>query len=227
MLFTLEDQPGDVDDFKTCITNRLRIKDHSLFEDLHDEILRKPAGVFLWVMLVVQILNKEYSQSGIALMERLADIPDDLSNLFKSILTRDHENMEKMEKLLLSISRILFAKDPLNSEEFRHALWSGLMLNGKTDEQFPLPFPPEDKESHLRIVAGSSKGLAEITKSKFPTVQFIHESVRHFLIKHDGLHRSWPELEIDWENSRHEKLKQCCLFYLSPVASHHINQIHS
>lgn len=64
-------------------------------------------------------------------------------------------------------------------------------------------------------MTGSSKGLAEITKSKSPRVQFIHESVRDFLIKDNGLHELWPELEIDWESSSHDKLKQCCLFYLS------------
>lgn len=109
--FTLEDQPGHADDLKTYITNRLRIKDHSLFEDLRDEILRKAAGVFLWVMLVVQTLNKEYQQSGFALRKRLADIPDDLSNLFKSILTRDHENMER----LLVYQLDTFCKGPFKS----------------------------------------------------------------------------------------------------------------
>ncbi|CRG88629.1 Ankyrin repeat domain-containing protein 50 [Talaromyces islandicus] len=209
---TLEDQSGHAADLGTYITSRLRIKNELLIAELKPELLRKAAGVFMWVVLVVQILNDEDRKGGLALRKRLDEIPGDLSQLFKRILTRDKENMNS---LLLCIRWILFAERPLEPDEFRHALWSGLSLKDMADDQIPAAVHAEDRGSLDKIVISSSKGLAEITKSKSPTVQFIHESVRDFLIKDNGLHDLWPGLETEWESSSHEELKQYCNFYLN------------
>lgn len=161
----------------------------------------------MWVVLVVDILNKEYRHNGLALRRRLAEIPSDLSELFKDILRHDNENMEG---LLLCILWILFAKRPLQLKEFYHALWSGLSLEDLADAQIPdvsVPDASDSLDRFKRCVISSSKGLAEITKSKQPTVQFIHESVRDFLLKERGLHELWPDLGFDWESSSYKKLK--------------------
>ncbi len=63
-------------------------------------------------------------------------------------------------------------------------------------------------------MASSSKGLAEITKSEQPTVQFIHESVRDFLVKENGIQDLWPGLGFEWKGPSHEILKRCCTTYL-------------
>ncbi|KAJ5672083.1 hypothetical protein N7507_001210 [Penicillium longicatenatum] len=208
---TLEDQSGHAQDLETYIQSRLRIQDSALVEELQPQLLSKAAGVFMWVVLVVDILNKEYQRGGLALRRRLAEIPSDLSELFKDILTRDRENMEY---LLLCIRWILFAKRPLQPDEFCHALWSGLSLKNLVDDQIPIITSPNSDSLKIFVIS-SSKGLAEITKSKLPTVQFIHESVRDFLIKDRGLHQIWPELESEWESSSHDTLKQCCNLYLN------------
>jgi hypothetical protein len=212
---TLEDQSGHGEDLATYVTNRLQIEDPVLLEDLQTQLLRKAAGVFMWIVLVVDILNKEYRHNGLALRRRLAEIPSDLSELFKDILRRDNENMEG---LLLCILWILFAKRPLQPRESYHALWSGLSLKDLADAQIPDASVPDAFDSldrFKRCVIGSSKGLAEVTRSKLPTVQFIHESVRDFLLKERGLHELWPDLGFDWESTSHEKLKQCCDAYLN------------
>nr|CEG03418.1 unnamed protein product [Fusarium acuminatum CS5907] len=65
-----------------------------------------------------------------------------------------------------------------------------------------------------KCIISSFKGLAEITKARNPTVQFIHESVRDFLIRDKGLYQLWPELGTDWESQAHERLKLCCNAYV-------------
>ncbi|EXA29642.1 hypothetical protein FOVG_18886 [Fusarium oxysporum f. sp. pisi HDV247] len=65
-----------------------------------------------------------------------------------------------------------------------------------------------------KCIISSSKGLAEITKAKQPTVQFIHESVRDFLVKDKGLVELWPELRADWKSQGHDRLKSCCNAYV-------------
>jgi hypothetical protein len=66
----------------------------------------------------------------------------------------------------------------------------------------------------IKLVTSSSKGLAEITKTKQPTVQFIHESVRDYLVKEKGLQDLWPDLGFEWEGPTHERLRRCCTAYL-------------
>jgi ankyrin repeat protein len=212
---TLEDQPGHTEDLAIYVASRLRVEDAALIEELQAQLIDKAAGVFMWVVLVVDILNEEYRRGGMSLGKRLAEVPSDLSELFKDILKRDNENMEA---LLLCILWILYAKRPLQPKEFYYALWSGLFLKDLVDDHITDLTVPDSGDSlgrFNRYVISSSKGLAEITKSKQPTVQFIHESVSDFLIKEKGLHELWPELGLDCESPSHEKLKQCCNLYMN------------
>ncbi|UQC81819.1 uncharacterized protein CLUP02_07305 [Colletotrichum lupini] len=208
---TLENQPGHTRDMENYVKSRLRFNNPTLVEDLQSELLEKAAGVFLWLILVVDILNTEYSQGGLALKKRLVEIPSDLGALFKNILTRDSKNMEH---LFLCVIWILCAKRPLRPKEFYHALWSGLSQSGHVDPNPPAVTGPDAEDSAMRCVIGFSKGLAEITKSTQPTVQFIHESVRDYLLKGGGLAELWPDLGFDWELLSHEKLKLCCSAYI-------------
>jgi hypothetical protein len=78
-----------------------------------------------------------------------------------------------------------------------------------------------------RFVLNSSKGLAELTKSKTPTVQFIHESVRDFLTKDNGLYELWPDLGdgTNFEGGSHQRLKGCCLNYINIDVTTHLGNI--
>lgn len=208
---TLEEQPGHMEDMANYVKSRLRVKDSELFDELEPQILEKSAGVFLWVVLVVDILNKEIRGGRPTLKKSFAEIPSDLSELFKSILKRDSENMEDMQ---LSLLWLLLAQRPLEPKEYYHALWSGLALKGLADAEVPDVVSLHANERIDRYVTSSSKGLAEVTKSTPPIVQFIHESVRDFLIKDNGLQELWPHLGYHWQSLGHERLKLCCNYYL-------------
>lgn len=215
---TLEDQSGHTNDLETYIADRLRIQAPILKDELKTELLRKAEGVFMWVLLVVNILNREAQRGGLSLRKRLAQMPNDLGDLFRDMLRRDTEDMEQ---LLLCLRWILFAKRPLSPNEFYHALWSGLSSRGFVDAQIPTQ---TSDETIVAYVISSSKGLAEITKSSPPKIQFIHESVRDFLIKENGLFELWPEVKGNWEASSHETLRQCCDFYFSHFLASDLSQ---
>ncbi|RDW72727.1 uncharacterized protein DSM5745_07899 [Aspergillus mulundensis] len=211
---TLESQLGHCVDLETYINKRLLIQDRNFLEQLRPQVLEKASGVFMWVVLVVDILNKEYRRGALALRRRLAEIPSNLSELFKYIIRRDNANMEDV---LLCILWILYSKRPLKPTEFYHAIWSGLALNALADSNLPDISDENVGEKVDRLnrrVINCSKGLAEVTGSNQPTVQFIHESVRDFLVKDNGLLDLWPSLGSNIEAFSHEKLKQCCDFYL-------------
>lgn len=209
----LEKQTGHTDDLTKYIQGNLRIRDSTLLIELQSKLLEKSAGVFLWVVLVVDILNKENRRGRYALRKRLSEVPTGLTELFRDLLSRDQENMED---LLLCVLWILSAKRPLKPMEYYHAIWAGLAMRDRESVDKEVPnIRAEDAEESMEIsVISSSKGLAEITKGKKPAVQFIHESVRDFLIKDGGLYELWPDLGLEWEASSHETLKKCCQFYL-------------
>ncbi|KAI8659737.1 hypothetical protein NCS56_01191500 [Fusarium sp. Ph1] len=214
---TLEHQQGHSEDMVNYIQSNLRIRDAALVDELRPQLLEKAAGVFLWLVLVVDILNKENCRGRLALRKRLAEAPSGLNELFNDILRRDTDNMED---LLLCILWILCAKRPLRPEEYYHALWSGLVLKGLADSEVPNVTVADFSDCVNGHVITSSKGLAEITKAKNPTVQFIHESVRDFLVKDRGLQELWPDLGFDWHSLGHERLKQCCSMYINHQPVH-------
>lgn len=65
-----------------------------------------------------------------------------------------------------------------------------------------------------RFILSSSKGLAGVPKSKSKTVQFIHESVRDYLLKGKGFDTLRAGLG-NISGQSHDKLKECCKTYLA------------
>ncbi|KAJ5675531.1 Pfs NACHT and ankyrin domain protein [Penicillium macrosclerotiorum] len=208
---TLEDQSGHLEDLAIYVTNRLQVED----QDLRYQLLSKSAGVFIWVILMVALLSKERRKGELSLRKRLAEVPSGLSELFKDILRHD---CEREEELRLCILWLLCAARPLQPNEFYHALHSGLSPMGLVDDKIPDVTVPGAIDRSNRLVISSSKGLAEISNSTRPIVQFIHESVRNFLIKEKGLYELWPDIGSDWISPSHEMLKQCCNFYINDTS---------
>lgn len=209
----LEEQAGHTDDLNKYIERRLRAGKGRMVDEIKAEIQEKANGVFMWVVLVVEILNEEFGRGRIfAVRRRLEKIPPKLSDLFTDLLRRDNVNMDD---LLLCLQWILFAKRPLRREEFYFAMEAGLHHDlGHDGGWRPEQWDPQavTTEDMNKFVLSSSKGLAELTKSrKAPTVQFIHESVRDFLIKDGGLCNLWPTFEGQVASLSHDKLKKCCL----------------
>ena len=197
----LEDQEDHIQDITKYLNGTLRAGRGKQSEQIKEEVLRRSSGVFLWVVLVVQILNKEHDHGHIhRLRKRLGELPDGLEKLFEEILTRDKENMEE---LILCLQWILYAERPLRQEEAYYAILSGTdpeVLTSTTSEEITA----QDME---RFILSCSKGLVETTRLKARTVQFIHESVREFLLGENGFNKLRLELG---RGLSHDHLKQCC-----------------
>jgi ankyrin repeat protein len=204
----LEGQEGHQQDIANYLQSELKAGRSKLVDQIKDEILERASGIFLWVVLVVQTLNKEFDRGRIhALRKRLDEIPNGLDELFQDILTRDSQNMEE---LILCLQWILYARRPLKREELYFAVLAGVAPEVVT------AWSPEDitEQDMERFVLNSSKGLAETTKSKDQTVQFIHESVREFFLKGNGLSRLQSHLGSNFPGLSHDRLKQCCQTYI-------------
>jgi hypothetical protein len=213
----LEGQEGHQQDIANYLHSELKAGRSRLVDQIIDEILERASGIFLWVVLVVQMLNKEFDRGRIhALRKRLDEIPNGLDELFQDILTRDSQNMEE---LILCLQWILFAKRPLKREELYFAVLAGVAPDAVAT------WNPENitKEDMERFILNSSKGLVDTTKSKNQTVQFIHESVREFFLKGNGLYKLQPHLGSNFPGLSHERLKQCCRTYMRIDTSEYLH----
>jgi ankyrin repeat protein len=211
--FVLEPEAGHGEDLAKYVSKNLKASKR-LREDLQQQILDTAKGVFLWVVLVVKILNDENRKGIPNPRQRLRKIPAELGDLFKEMLMRDQE---RPEELKLCILWVLFEKRPLNAVELRHAIWADGLENGRYEFDDDSLFEDADEESSRNFAISTSKGLVEADdhRTARPTLQFIHESVRDFLIKERGVQKIWPELGDDWEANSHKFLMTCCRAYLN------------
>jgi Heterokaryon incompatibility protein (HET) len=85
----LEDEVGHAEDLAKYVRSHLRAGKGKYIEEVRTEIQDKANGVFMWAVLVVNILNKEFRDGRIfAVRKRLQETPLELSDLFK-------DNLEK------------------------------------------------------------------------------------------------------------------------------------
>ncbi|KAH8884926.1 hypothetical protein GQ53DRAFT_660648, partial [Thozetella sp. PMI_491] len=181
----LEDETGHIQDIEQYIKSKLRLHESHQSDLLRFEILERSSGIFLWVVLVLDILNSEYPNCSVSIQKirrRLQELPKGLSNLFEMILFRDDKNLEQMR---LCLRWILWASHPLEPQELYFAVQVTL------DEDCSGVWNRTEVTSGQieTFVRTSSKGLAEVTKNIHRRVQFIHEAVRDFLL---------GELESKW-----------------------------
>lgn len=208
-----EDTVGHADDIRQFIKSRLRLGNSKQVEVLRSEILEKSSGIFLWVVLVLNILNSDKSLPIRKIRQHLHSIPPGLNDLFDMILDRDKDNLQELQ---LCLKWILFAESPLKPQELYFAVQSGC------DQEFSGKWDQDDlnMESMEIFVRSSSKGLAELTWNKFPgscRVQFIHESVRDYLL---GRYVSqWSGASGDFLGDSHDILTKGCVAQI--VQSHH------
>ncbi|CAN9384256.1 unnamed protein product [Alternaria alternata] len=213
----LEGQEGHTEDINNYLESALSIGTSALAQKILGDLQEKSSGVFMWVVLVVDILNREYDGGRLhALEERWKQIPAGLHDLFQDILTRDSNDKEE---LILCLQWVLFAKQPLQPEQLYLAILAGTEPDALAIQHDQEVTPETIRKFLLR----SSKGLTEITKPKTRNkkVQFIHESVRDFLLKENGLSKIWPEFGINFQGQSHDRLKQYCLNYIGiDLATH-------
>jgi hypothetical protein len=90
---------------------KLRIRDINI----EDKIFRKANGIFLWVVIVVSLLNRAYDEGRIEAMRKtLEEVPSDLENIFSNILGKDAADMSE---IVLMLQWVLFSQRPLKPIE--------------------------------------------------------------------------------------------------------------
>jgi ankyrin repeat protein len=215
----LEDEAGHKEDIEQYIKKKLRLPTSKDAQSLRSDLLEASRMIFLWAVLVVDILNRDHPSKSIKQMgRRLREIPKELGDLFEMILQRDGENPEALQ---LCLKWILFAERPMKLQVLYFAVQFGL------DEEEGCSGTWDRDDLSLDAMKASvkewSKGLSEI-KGKASVVQFIHESVRDFLLGRYK-HR-WDEAPENIEGRGHEILKNCCLAQMEAAVAQSVHMPH-
>jgi ankyrin repeat protein len=197
-------------DIREYVRNKLIVND-SIIEA---EILRKSAHVFLWVELVVKLLNKASVNGRVrVMMQILCNVPDDLDDLYCELLTKGRKTDELRESVYM-LQWVLFAKKELRPEQLYFAVLSGT----DPDNLGPWDQQREPSSTIQRYITSTSRGLIEaptvVNSYSRRKVQFIHESVIDFLVSVKGLQLLDSSLNQRLAGNSHGRLASCCYSYI-------------
>jgi hypothetical protein len=161
--FDLDMQEQHQQDIKDYVHGVLRVP-ASIHGELTKDVVTRSAGIFLWAVLTVPILNKmpDSGATDFELRARVKNIPTGIENLFRDILKR------KDIYLVPTLLWILFAKRALNVPELYFA------VRASTDQLTTGTWNPAefDLERMRSFVLKCSRGLVD-TSGEFP--QLLHE----------------------------------------------------
>jgi len=236
----IDDLHGHQNDISEYVQRRLRLLElqNKLREQLVTEIRRRSSGVFLWVVLVVGLLNKTKDQGNVHLLHgRLREIPPDLHDLFDEILGRDKSDANFLPTMqwMLYAGReltgpqlyfaVMISTDSLTEATIR---WDTNLVNERVMGDFITAsskgfleyrvFPAQCIESDLR-------GEPPMRYPERHIVQFIHESVREFFLGY-GLQRLSVLLGnavAEAKDNIRQRLERWCVSYMELCLAQHLS----
>ena len=218
----IENQTQHDLDIAIYVKDKLRVRGDHLqkqllrprTDHLQNELIQKAKGVFMWAVLVVEMLNKEFDNGRItAMSEKLRELPSDLDKAFSILLEKD--NSYKSQTILL-LQWVLFARRPLCPVELYFAILAGTDAGNFTSlDRAGIP-----STVITRFLTSTSKGLVEVCHSECQsTVQFIHESVNDFLLRSKRLQTIDSTLAPNISGTCHDRLITCCFSCIEMTAT--------
>ena len=173
-------------------------------DDIKAEVQEKAGGIFLWVVIVVSLLNKAYDDGRLEAMRKvLEEVPSDLEDLFNGLLSKDHAIKTETVRML---QWVLLSGRPLKPEELFFAVLA------VTTPEYTGPWDVSKITGHViqRRITASSKGLIEMRTGDTASVQFIHLSVDDFLFRNQRLQTLDQTLQPDPISASHGQLWDRC-----------------
>ncbi|KAH7007260.1 hypothetical protein EDB80DRAFT_842532 [Ilyonectria destructans] len=209
-------------------------------------ILSKSAGVFLWVILVVDatIMKWEEGRGHLALLRQLDEVPQTLGDMFTMML-KDLKPETKLLTLRLFQWATLAAK-PLRLHEWHHILafikqpfpsslneWRKSDEYTDSDEQLERQIKslsrgllqvsaasvlekPQDKAIET-ISVHAGAGSLDLENGETRIIEVIHESVRQFFLQSGGFSILDPDIGPSAVGIGHLSIINTCLDYINIV----------
>lgn len=200
LCFMIDQELQHTQDIQTYVHELLNYDLH----ELSQELCEKSAGIFLWIVLVVPMLNCNYDEGGNLKTAKtlLNDLPVDLDSLFYNILSRSTNNVDECVSLF---QWVLFSEQPMTAQE----VYVALQYSKATLPSSNISMPDDDRLH--RYLLHRSRGLVDLTT--YGTLQLIHETARTFLLGVYGFQQVEPKLRLNIEGISHDKLRRACYLF--------------
>lgn len=177
----LGEQSEHSEAIKAYIESNLQIGSTISAERIKQLIQSRVSGIFLWVVLVVNIAQELYEQGELprCIEARITEVPSEVERLLKDIIEGTYlfRTTTPASPILFSrcVEWVLFARRSLDLRE----LYCAVQLKNPKDGSEEGDMTPA---SMLKFINHASKGLVERTKGGRRPMQFIHETVRQYLL---------------------------------------------
>ncbi|KAI0873370.1 heterokaryon incompatibility protein-domain-containing protein [Hypoxylon argillaceum] len=212
------------------------------WEILKDKVLRKSAGVFLWVVLVVDDVLRAWDdgESVQSLLKQLDIVPEELENLFSTMLSSINESTRAFT--IRFFQWAVLATRPLRLHEWHHIMafirlpapsslhnWRKSLYFTRDDDQLEKQIRSISKgliqvstrggevenESLETLSVCAGAGSLDIEYGETRIVEVIHQSVRDFFLKGNGFSTVFPGLRLNSVGDGHLSIMSTCLDYIS------------
>ncbi|KAF6802152.1 ankyrin domain protein, partial [Colletotrichum musicola] len=198
-LASFEDSRGDIDKFideKVADLKRMKNYTQAVAANVTRVLHEKAGGIFLWIGLACQELEKVASKNAVT---RLEKIPTGLQSLYQQLLDTALQQDEDPGTIKQLLSFVIVARRPLTTRE----LAAACDLYQDEGEEERIQFTTEAIAScRLMIVVQDEKVL------------LLHQSVRDFLVNGTGSSSSISESEA------HNGFASRCVDFLMATFSH-------
>ncbi|TLD10694.1 hypothetical protein PgNI_05313 [Pyricularia grisea] len=182
----------------------------SLRDELHELIASRASGVFMWARLAIdQVVDlKHKSEPTARIRKSIEDLPETLAEIYTNMARSLGLRGAKLMRLVLVAIR------PLTLNELRWA-----MMVDANDEQQSIQSIADsdvyidDADMMKGQLRNLSCGLAEVDQSG--RVQFIHQSVKDWLLKRCSFWESDVTSVDDALSKAHHELCKICVRYIS------------
>jgi ankyrin repeat protein len=190
-------------------------EEHDLLEEMKSEIIKKADGIFLWVELIMKVLQHaiEAGDTYSSYKKLLTQLPSKLTELYHQILMKVDAKFREERNKLFGI--ILCSRRPMSVAEIRLAMALGSDIIFESHQHFKKSRKVvQDDITMIKIIKSRCGGLLETRKKNdLNIVQFIHQSVKDFLVDENEK----PNSEI-FGDSRlfmlgHTILSKACIRY--------------
>ncbi|KAF4549910.1 NACHT domain-containing protein 4 [Elsinoe fawcettii] len=181
-MIIIEQEKQHRHDMATFVEANLELHDTHLMAQVSELMMSKANGVFLWIKLVVQMMNEDDANGvGSPIMTRLEEVPSELDELVSGIVKgRVPKSRKDHRQLQILLAWMLQAGVLLSPEVLYWAVLSDLPV--KHLRKCQEDHPPDITKIH-RFLLMASRGLIEVSEGpddRGPIVQFIHETVRTY-----------------------------------------------
>ncbi|UKZ72562.1 hypothetical protein TrVFT333_000194 [Trichoderma virens FT-333] len=242
-IFVEQHNSDDIETYVDCKFELAFATKRPQWELLKKNILQKSAGVFLWVVLVVEDVLRSWDDGNEMpyLNQRAMDLPEELETLFSNIFSKLEPNARELTVKFFQWA--ILATKPLRLYEWRHILafirqptlkslreWRQSNNFIESDEQLEKQirtisrglvevkrvYVGDSQEEGIEAISNhAGAGSLDLEHGDSRIVQVIHESVREFFLRNNGFFVLDPGLRSNPIGNGHLSIMETCLDYLN------------